>query len=75
MITQIIDLLQQKDYYKVSKDVDINKLENKIGIKISKNQKIIEYSPKSHEYLKNISKNLISKNGACGRLFFEIQFR
>ena len=25
MITNIIDLLQQKDYYKVSKDIDIAK--------------------------------------------------
>ena len=58
-----VDLANKNDIKFVSKDVDINKLENKIGIKISKNQKIIEYSPKSHEYLKNISKNLISKNG------------
>ncbi len=58
-----VDLANKNDIKFVSKDVDINKLENKIGIKISKKQKIIEYSPKSHEYLKNISKNLISKNG------------
>ena len=43
-------------------DSNIKKVEKKIGFKISKNQKIIEYSPKSHEYLRNISKNLISKN-------------
>ena len=58
-----VDLANKNDIKFVSKDIDINKLENKIGIKISKNQKIIEYSPKSHEYLKKISKNLISKNG------------
>ena len=58
-----VDLANKNDIKFVSKDIDINKLENKIGIKISKNQKIIEYSPKSHEYLRNISKNLISKNG------------
>ena len=58
-----VDLANKKNIKFVSKNIDINKLENKIGIKISKNQKIIEYSPKSHEYLKKISKNLISKNG------------
>ena len=58
-----VDLANKKNIKFVSKNIDINKLENKIGIKISKNQKIIEYSPKSHEYLRNISKNLISKNG------------
>ena len=58
-----VDLTDKNDIKFDGKEIDINKLENKIGIKISKNQKIIEYSPKSHEYLKNISKNLISKNG------------
>ena len=58
-----VDLANKNNIKFVNKEIDINKLENKIGIKISKNQNIIEYSPKSYEYLKNISKNLISKNG------------
>ena len=58
-----VDLTNKNNIKFINKEIDINKLENKIGIKISKNQNIIEYSPKSYEYLKNISKNLISKNG------------
>ena len=42
----------------------IKKLENKIGFKISNNQKIIEYSPLTLEYLKNISKKISGKKGA-----------
>ena len=34
----------------------ISKIEKVVGFKISKNQKIIEYSPQTLEYLKNISK-------------------
>mgnify|MGYP000297687739 CR=1 FL=1 len=48
----------------INKKININNLEDKVGFKISKDQKIIEYSPLSHKYLKDISKNLISKNGA-----------
>ncbi len=42
---------------------NIKKIEKKIGFKISKNQKIIEYSPLGLEYLKVISKKLNAKNG------------
>ena len=42
---------------------DINKIEKKIGIKISKNQKFIEYSPLCFSYLKKISKHIKKENG------------
>ena len=45
-------------------DLDIKKIEKKIGYKISNNQKIIEYSPLALEYLKNISKKINNKKGA-----------
>jgi NADH dehydrogenase [ubiquinone] 1 alpha subcomplex assembly factor 7 len=40
---------------------DIKKIENKLNFEISKNQEIIEYSPTSFEYLKDIC-SLIKKN-------------
>jgi len=43
---------------------NIKKIEKKVGFKISKNQKVIEYSPQTLEYLKNISKKLINNKGA-----------
>jgi cyclopropane-fatty-acyl-phospholipid synthase len=42
---------------------NIKKTEKKIGFRISKNQKIIEYSPLSLEYLKIISKKINNKKG------------
>jgi len=45
-------------------DSSINKLEKKIGFKISNKQKTIEYSPLALEYLKNISKKITDKKGA-----------
>ncbi len=47
----------------LDKLINIKKIEKKIGFKISKNQKIIEYSPLGLEYLKVISKKLNAKNG------------
>ena len=44
-------------------DSDIKKVEKKIGFKISKNQKIIEYSPLGLEYLKIISKKINKTKG------------
>ena len=44
-------------------NINIKKVEKKIGFKISDNQKIIEYSPAALEYLKYISKK-INNNGA-----------
>ena len=43
---------------------NIKMIEKEIGFKISKNQKIIEYSPLALKYLKNISKKIIDKKGA-----------
>ena len=42
---------------------NIKKLEKKIGIKITDNQKFIEYSPLSFEYLKKISNQIKNENG------------
>ena len=42
---------------------DIKKLERRIGLKISKNQKFIEFSPLQFHYLKEISNVLKSQNG------------
>ena len=42
---------------------NIKKIEKKIGFKISKNQKTIEYSPLGLEYLKIISKIINNKKG------------
>ena len=56
-------------FYKLDKpkflDVvcDINKIEKKIGFKISYKQKFIEYSPSVIEYLKIISKKINLNNG------------
>ena len=44
-------------------DVNIKKIEKQLGFKISKKQKIIEYSPLALKYLKNISKKINHKKG------------
>ena len=43
---------------------NIKEIEKKLKFKISKNQKIIEYSPLALEYLKKISKKINNKKGA-----------
>ncbi len=43
---------------------NIKIIEKKVGFKISKNQKIIEYSPLALKFLKNISKKITNKRGA-----------
>ena len=43
---------------------DIKKIENNLNFEISKNQSIIEYSPASFKYLKDIC-NIIKKNNGC----------
>ncbi len=48
----------------INLDSNIKKIEEKVGFKISKNQKIIEYSPLTLEYLKNIKKKLNNNKGA-----------
>ncbi|MDC0200260.1 SAM-dependent methyltransferase [Candidatus Pelagibacter sp.] len=57
-----IDEKNNKSFIKI--DSDIKEIEKKIGFRISKNQKIIEYSPVALEYLKNISKKITKKKGA-----------
>ena len=47
----------------INLDSDIKKVEKKIGLKISKNQKIIEYSPLLFRYFKLISKKLLRTKG------------
>ena len=47
----------------INLDSNIKKIEKKIGFKISKNQKIIEYSPLGLKYLKMISKKINKKKG------------
>ena len=42
---------------------DIKKLEKKVGIKISKNQNFIEFSPLQFQYLKEISKAINANHG------------
>ena len=59
-----VDITNKNNFKFINKKININNLEDKVGFKISKDQKIIEYSPLSHKYLKDISKILISKNGA-----------
>ena len=48
----------------VNIDIDIKKIEKKLGFKISSNQKVVEYSPVALEYLKSISKKINNKKGA-----------
>jgi len=42
---------------------NISKIEKKLGFKISANQKVVEYSPLTLKYLKNISKKIQHKKG------------
>ena len=48
----------------VNINLDIKKIEKKLGFKISNNQKVIEYSPLALEYLKSISKKINNQKGA-----------
>ena len=43
---------------------NIKMIEKEIGFKISKNQRVVEYSPLALKILKNISKNFTNKKGA-----------
>ena len=47
----------------IEKKIDIKNIEQKLKFKISKNQKIIEYSPKTFLYLKTILKTIEKNNG------------
>ena len=58
-----VDITHKKNPIFINKKTNIKKLEKKIGIKISKKQTIIEFSPLGMKLIKQISKKLISKNG------------
>ena len=57
----IVDKNNNKNFTKINSN--INKIEKELGFKISKNQKVIEYSPIALKYLKNISKKIHHKKG------------
>ena len=57
----VVDKKNNNKFTKVNSS--IKKVEKELGFKISKNQKIIEYSPLAIEYLKNISKKIYNKKG------------
>ncbi len=57
----VVDKNNNKSFTKIN--CNIKKIEKDLGFKISKNQKVIEYSPVALKYLKNISKKIILKNG------------
>ncbi len=57
----LVDKNKNKKFTKIVSN--INKVEKKLGFKISKNQKIIEYSPLAIKYLKDISKKIDHKKG------------
>ena len=58
-----VKLLSKYNFELVEKPININKLERKIGINLTYNQKIIEYSPLSYKYLNTISKKINTFQG------------
>ena len=58
-----VDITDIKNPKFVNKKTNIKKFEKKIGFKISKNQKIIEFSPLAMRLIKQISEKLIKNNG------------
>ena len=58
---RFVDLKGKKKAEFKEQPIDIKDIEHDINFEISKDQEIIEYSPSSFEYLKNIC-NLIEKN-------------
>ena len=62
-LEKYVDIADKKNPKFTSKKINIKKFEKKIGFKISKNQRIIEFSPLTIKLIKQISKKLINKNG------------
>ena len=60
-IERFVNLNDKKKAEFTEKKIDIEKIEKDINFEISKNQKVIEYSPDTFKYLKIIC-NLIQKN-------------
>ena len=57
----VVDKYKKNSFTNIN--VNIKKIEKELCFKISKNQKIIEYSPIALKYLKNISKKINNKKG------------
>ena len=62
-LERYVDITDKKNLKFVNKKTNIKKFEKKIGFKISKNQKIIEFAPLAMKLIKQISKKLINNNG------------
>ena len=60
---RFVDLKKINKAEFIEQKIDIKKIEVNLNFEISKNQKIIEYSPVSFEYLKNICKLIKKYNG------------
>ena len=59
-----VDLTNLRKVKFIEKKFDMKKFEKKINYKISRNQNIVEYSPETFKYLKDICK-IIQKNNGC----------
>tara|TARA_B100000686_G_scaffold289035_1_gene315495 strand:- start:1052 stop:2104 length:1053 start_codon:yes stop_codon:yes gene_type:complete len=55
--------VENNNYQYCHLNFDIKRLESKIGINISKNQKFIEFSPLQFQYLREIAKTIKKNNG------------
>ena len=60
-VERFVNLKDEKNAEFNEKPINIKDIDKDLGFEISKDQEIIEYSPSSFEYLKDIS-NLIKKN-------------
>jgi len=58
-----VDITNKKKPIFVNKKTNIKKFEKKIGIKLSNKQNVIEFSPLTMKFIKQISKKLINNNG------------
>ena len=57
-------IIKKNDKFQFTDEItNIKNIEKKIGIKLSNNQKFIEFSPLSYEFLKIISKKINNLNG------------
>ncbi len=60
-VERFVELKNQKKAKYIEKKTNIKRLEKNLNFEISKNQNIIEYSPETFKYLKNIC-DIIKKN-------------
>jgi len=60
-VERFVNLIDEKNAEFNEQPINIKDIDKDLGFEISKDQEIIEYSPNSFEYLKDIS-NLIKKN-------------